>query len=802
MKIKHLLLLLSCFSLLYTTAQSQSKSPTKSILSKINNSNRTLGDFTYNLSVLSEPYVDLSGGTSVNNGELWDDPSYVVPIGFTFELNGNPITALSFSGGVGSFFLGNTTNPDILTVLFPFEVDILDRGYVSGVSESPISYTVTGSPGSRIFKLEIKNAGSFFEYDMFGTTDMHISHQLWLYEGTNQIEFRFGDSLIEDPEIFYADGGAFVGLTDVDVTIDEYLNPHFLGGTAGAPFLSVFDVTLEGTPAEETVYRLSLTLGLEVIVTGENSTSNCEPNGTATAEASGGIAPYTYEWSNGGTTETINNLDAGTYLVTVTDDLGNQGFGSVTITNVGPIDANASSTDETGVDANDGTAFSSAFGGSPPYDYGWSNGESGQTITDLAPGSYTVTVTDSEGCTASQTVIVNPYECSGLEIEVLVFDASCNGVCDGLLDLTDVHNATPPFTYAWSNGLASEDAPDLCPGEYSITVTDANGCVITGGPYIVEEPAVLLPDAGASSETSTDANDGAAWAEPTGGTQPYTYLWSNGSTDPVITNLSPGIYSVTVTDDNGCTASQQVIVDEFLCSGIIEPIKTDMSCYFLCDGEAGVIVSGGAGPYTYLWNTGQTTNFISDLCEGTYSVVITDIGANCSGLEVFDIHAPDTNVVTIDNVLHYNNLTTGAINITASGGTPPYTYVWAGPNGYQSNAEDISGLVPGSYAVTVIDANGCAISTDPIVILDETVSTNHVANLNARVYPNPASEQVIVDIENISSFRLELMSLDGRTVKIWTGDRILEVGEVPAGIYVLEGVSEAGVFRKQISIQK
>ena len=801
MKIKILLLLLSCFSLLYTTAQAQSKQTKKSILSEIQNTNRSSGEFTYNLSVFSEPYVELTGGTSVNNDDIWDDPTYIVPIGFTFQLNGNAITSLGFNG-VGALYFGNTTNPDILSVLFPFEVDLLDRGFVSGTSESPISYVVVGSPGSRIFKLEIKNAGSYYEFEAFGTTDMYFSHQLWLYEGTNLIEFRYGDQLIEDPELFYAEGGAFVGLTDVDVTVDEYVNPHFLGGSAGAPVLSMFDVTLEGTPAEETVYQLSLSLGLEVIVTGENSTSNCEPNGSATAEASGGIAPYTYEWSNGETTQTINNLDAGTYQVTVTDDLGNQGFGSVTITNVGPVNPNASSTDETGVDANDGTAFSSAFGGSPPYDYDWSNGESTQTITGLAPGSYTVTVTDSEGCSASQTVVVNPYECAGLEIEVLVFDASCNGVCDGFLDLTDVFNATPPFTYIWSNGLSSENAPDLCAGEYSVTVIDANGCVVTGGPYIVEEPAVLLPDAGASSETSTDANDGAAWSEPTGGTQPYTYLWSNGLTDPIITNLSPGIYSVTVTDDNGCTASQQVIVDEFLCSGIIEPIKTDMSCYFICDGEAGIIVSGGAGPFTYLWNTGQTENFISNLCEGTYSVVITDIGANCTGLEVFDIHAPDTNVVTIDNVLHYNNLTTGAINITASGGTPPYAYVWAGPNGYQSNAEDISGLVPGSYAVTVIDDNGCAISSDPIVILDETVSTNQITNLHARVYPNPANEQVIVDIENISSFRIELISLDGRTMRVWEGDRVLEIGDIPAGIYLLEGVSEAGVFRQQISIQK
>ena len=802
MKIKILLLLLSCFNVLYSSAQSQSKPTKKSILTRATSTNRSVGEFTYTLSVLSEPYVDLTGATSVNNGEIWDDPDYFVPIGFPFEINGNPVASLTF-GGVGSLMIANITNPDIETGIFPYENDIIDRGYaLNDVSESPISYKVEGTSPNRIFKLEIKNAGSYYEFDFFGTKDMFFNHQLWLYEGSNQIEFRYGPASIEIPEIWYADGGAFVGLTDIDVNTDEYVNPHFISGSASAPYLSVSDVTLEGTPGEDVVYRLSLPVPLEVTVSGVNSTSDCEPNGSATAEVQGGTAPYSYEWSNGETTQTISNLDAGTYTVTVTDALFDVGTGSVTITNVAPIDPNAFATDETSVDANDGTATSAAFGGSPPYDYEWSNGESTQTIFNLAPGDYTVTVTDSEGCTATETVTVNTFECANLEIEASLFDVSCNGVCDGAITLTEIIGATPPFTFIWSNGLASADAPDLCAGEYAVTIIDANGCVITGGPYTIVEPAVLLANASSTHETSTDANDGTARVDPTGGTLPYTLLWSNGSPDPVQTNLAPGLYGVTITDAHGCIDSQQVEVLEYLCTAVFDPYYSDQSCYFVCDGDAGVDISGGVGPFAYLWSNGSTEDYIFDLCAGTYSVSITDFGANCTSLQVFDIVAPDTNVVIVDFVLHYNNLTAGAINITVSGGTPPYTYSWTGPNGYSSTEEDISGLAPGLYTVIIADTNGCTSFPGPIEILDQTVSTNHVANLNARVYPNPANEQLIIDIDNISSFQLELMSLDGRTMKVWDGERILEIGDIPAGIYVLEGVSEAGIFRKQISFQK
>lgn len=798
MKSGFLLLFACILTITGMYAQSPSK-PRHELFTPKDHGGRGSGTFNYTLTVLNEAYSDLIDPISINQGEIWDDPVYVFPVDFPFDLNGNIITFLEFDG-VGAFLRSETAESDIETYIFPFETDLIDRGSGGATSLSPISYKVEGGQGSRILKLEMKNAGSFAEFFQLGTTDMYINFQMWLYEGTNVIEFRFGENLITDPNFFYGFGGVYVGLSDYNFVDDIVINPHFLGGPASAPQLSVSDITLEGTPDDGTVYRLSPNLPVDVTVTGVNSTSICDPNGSATADVSGGSTPYSYLWNNAGTTPTITNLEAGTYSVTVTDASGSSVIGSVTITNVDPINPNVSTTDETGADENDGTATSSAFGGTPPYSFEWSNGETTQTITGLAPGDYTVTVTDSEDCTGTQTVTINAFECSGLEIVFTQVNPACHGLCDGWLLIDDVINGTAPYTYIWSNGSVSNPIEDLCAGDYFVTIIDADGCVVQES-FVLIEPPALETNAQATAETSEDANDGTAWAAPTGGTPPYTYLWSNSSTDSLITNLSPGAYGVTVTDQQGCIDSQNVIIDTFLCSGIVISTYTDISCFGVCNGLADVEVVGGNEPYSYQWSNGDTTRTSANLCPGIYYVTVTEAGGNCPTIDSFNIIEPPALEVVVDNVIHYNNLLAGIISITVSGGTPPYiSYNWTGPNGYTSDMEDISGLLPGFYTSTILDSRGCFITTDSIEIRDETVSTSHLVNIDIRIYPNPAEDRIILDLEDVNGFQIELISMDGRRIKSWEAQRILLISDIPAGVYILQGTSEKNIFKKQIMI--
>ena len=240
-------------------------------------------------------------------------------------------------------------------------------------------------------------------------------------------------------------------------------------------------------------------------------------------------------------------------------------------------------------------------------------------------------------------------------------------------------NAVEPVTYFWNNGNTTPVIDSFCAGTFGLVASDASGCSAIAS-YSVEQPGEIEVNGGSTDETSTGLGDGTAWAAPTGGTLPYSYLWSNNSTDSLITNLVPGTYTVTVTDANNCQATGSVEVNPFACEGLVQSGFFNPTCNGNCNGAAGAVLLGGVGPVTYVWSTGDTTNNITNLCAGVYELTITDVGQNCISIEIFDLVAPDTMVLTIDQIIHYNNLTAGIISITVSGGTQPYIYNWAGPN--------------------------------------------------------------------------------------------------------------------------
>jgi hypothetical protein len=690
---------------------------------------RSSGSFTYMLQTFNDTYTDLTGTTSLNNGEIWDDPDYIIPVPFPFYVNGNEVVVLAFAG-TGALLLSPTGNPDYFELIIPFEADLMDRGALLGLSsESPLSYRVDGAPGSRILKVEWNNAGSYDEMEFAGTMDMYINFQMWLYEGIDMIEYRFGPSSITDGDLFYSgESGALIGLVSLDVALLELYNEHFLVGDAGNPMLSIIDDYINGTPPEGTVYRLYLTLPLELEVTGVNGTCG-EPNGSATASVSGGAPPYTYDWSNGGATQTITDLDAGIYTVTVTDSDGASASGSVEILNVDPLFANASATDETAPGANDGTATADPFGGTPPYTYAWDNGSTDPVITDLAPGDYTVTVTDAEGCVDSETVTVFAApDCPEIGVVVEIVDLACFDICDGSVEVLEVIGGAPPVSFAWSTGGIDTFISDLCAGSYTVTVTDAEGCTAEAT-FDVSSPPQLHANAGSTNETQQDANDGTAWSAPTGGVEPYTYAWSTGSLDSLITDLAPGDYTVTVTDANGCTAEETVTVEAAGCTLTADATITSLTCFESCDGSIELAISGGAPPYMIEWYDGTGDETLSDLCAGDYGVTVTD-DEGCVYEATFTVTEPDELLANAGST-HETDVDAedGTAWALPTGGTEPYTYAWnTGETEYL-----ITNLAPGDYTVTVTDAAGCTVEATVTVLSYECtllVLTAIIVDLN------------------------------------------------------------------------
>ncbi|MDZ4705816.1 MAG: gliding motility-associated C-terminal domain-containing protein [Saprospiraceae bacterium] len=429
---------------------------------------------------------------------------------------------------------------------------------------------------------------------------------------------------------------------------------------------------------------------------------NGESTGSATAIPVGGVAPHDYLWNTSAITPTISGLPGGIFSVIVTDANNCPAEQSVILTSPPPLMLSLSTTDQTMFAVNDGTATATASGGTGILLYDWSNGGTTASITNLPPGTYTVTVTDANGCTIEDSGSVAPFDCSTFSVVIDGSDPLCNGESTGTAMAIPI-GGTGPYDYLWNSGAITPTINGLAAGAYAVTVTDANNCSFTQN-IVLFSPTALFLDLTSTGETMIDVNDGTATANVSGGTGSYEYLWSNGGDTETITGLPPGIYSVTVTDENDCTRTGSVLVDEITCAGFTLTVNVvNVSCNGEADGSATAIPVGMGGSFTYVWNTGAITPSISNLAPGTYTVTVSD-AAGCQEVSSGVISQPNPLTLQVtatdETALGANN---GTATATASGGTGPITYLWSNTG----VTPTIANLAPGTYSVTVMDGNGC-----------------------------------------------------------------------------------------------
>ena len=457
-----------------------------------------------------------------------------------------------------------------------------------------------------------------------------------------------------------------------------------------------------------------------------NVSCNGVSNGAATAAPGGGNGTYTYAWSNGATSATVANLSAGTYLVSVTDGENCTAAASVSITQPEVLVANASATAQTANGVNDGTATVAPTGGTVVYSYIWSNGATTQTITGLAPGNYTVTVTDANDCTVVQTVTVNSFNCA-LSAAISGTNITCFGANNGTAAVS-LTGAADPVAYEWSNGATTASVSNLTPGNYIVSITDGNNCPASLN-ISITEPTQLLANATATHETSAGANDGSATANPTGGNGDYFYLWNTSDNSQTILYLTPGTYSVTVTDINGCTAVQSVVVNAFNCAIAAETTISNVTCAGAANGTVTLALNGGTAPFTYNWSNGGTSATISNLSGGNYTASVADANG-CQLITSVTVTEPAPysawTVETINPACA--NDATGSATASITGGTMPYNFLWS--NGQTSGTA--TNLTAGNYGVTVTDQNGCQSSTSATITATDNVPPT-VAVQNATV---------------------------------------------------------------------
>jgi len=477
-----------------------------------------------------------------------------------------------------------------------------------------------------------------------------------------------------------------------------------------------------------------------------NESCNGLTNGNITATVTGGTPTYKYSWNNGGTTNLIYNLATGGYTVTVTDNIGCTGTASTTVTQPSALSVSATATN-TSCGKSSGSVTASPTGGVPPYNYSWTTTpvETGDVVTGLASGTYSVTLTDGTGCTANAKATVGGSNSPTINA---TFTNSTCGTPDGKAKVT-VTNGTPPYRYSWNNGDTLSTDSNMAAATYVITVTDAAGCLTFEPVNINDATGPTITINSVTNVTCNGGSNGAIAITATGGAGGYKYKWSNGATTASISGLSAGPYLITVTDVGGCVAVNTITITEpTVLAGSVS--ITAASCG-TSNGGAGVLVSGGSSPYVYSWNTGATVYNLTNVAAGTYTLTVTDKNG-CTLTSLASVDNASGPLVTLDSVINMNcaTKTLGEILISTSGGTPPYAYLWSN----SATTQNVSGLNAGNYAVTVTDAAGCkgtgsaSITTAlppgmPICMVTVNPKTNFNTLIWDSINPNRIQEYLI-----------------------------------------------------------
>ena len=489
-----------------------------------------------------------------------------------------------------------------------------------------------------------------------------------------------------------------------------------------------YQVTVTDNNSNQSTVSYTVTQPASLSISHTQTNASCygAKDGTINLTVSGGTSPYSYFWTteNGCghviDAEDQNSLSAGDFQVTVTDKNGCQTNGNYTITQPTKISIAGTVTNITGAGSN-GAVDITVSGGSGTYSsYSWKlNGSEVATTEDISGldvgGTYKITVTDNTACKDSNSFVVLDERVFHAWVSAQT-NVNCKGDHTGSATISYANNVGT-VTISWSSGENTFTINGKAAGSYTATLTDDNGTPGDTGDdktavvdVDITEPAQILDGTIVSYPTTCyGGSDGILDLTPSGGTGPYSYSWNTtpARTTQDLNNLQAGTYEVTITDSKGCTALKSGTVTQ-PADISFDFLSTQPSCYNTYTGSLSVNnLTGGTAPYGYLWSNTLTTPTISNIKSGNYWLKVTD-SKGCNKTQSTYLGQP-----TPISVSHSENKPTcpesknGSISLTVSGGTPGYTYFWTGPDIVNATDKDQVNLGPGTYTVTVTDANSC-----------------------------------------------------------------------------------------------
>ncbi|MFN3342784.1 MAG: T9SS type A sorting domain-containing protein [Flavobacteriales bacterium] len=447
----------------------------------------------------------------------------------------------------------------------------------------------------------------------------------------------------------------------------------------------------------------------EIVINFSGTSPNCPggTNGSITTSITGGVPPYSYQWTPGmQTTSGISGISAGTYSLTVIDFNGCTKIDSHQLIDGSYyIETGAMTVQpETCLQSNGSITGVYAVTSNGPVNYVWSAPNTNNNLFNVPGGNYLLTATDNAGCVDTVTINV-PSLGFALSMNHSSTPASCTGICDGSATVS-ANGGTPPYSFVWSNGQTGSVATGLCANTHTVTVSDVNGCSRSTNIGIGQPgPFNVAPT---YTEATCGASDGSiSLSVVAGGTPPHTFSWTTGVSGSSITGVPAGSYGVTITDANNCQ-NYRVFSLNSASGPSISTVLTNPTCFGSSDGSIDQTITGGTAPISILWSTGHTVPDLNAIPEGVYDVEISD-ASGCVIYKTYELFAPPAIEIFPSLTNPSCGVPNGGITLNASGGTSPYTYVWSA-NAGGAVTPAVSPLSAGIYSVTITDVNGCTLS--------------------------------------------------------------------------------------------
>lgn len=547
-----------------------------------------------------------------------------------------------------------------------------------------------------------------------------------------------------------------------------------------------------GCTFDSTITITQPTNRLEARIEQKNVTCFGDDNGEAEIIHTGGNPPYSYNWTTGETSSIIYQLDGGNYTGTITD--GNGCVISIPFTIIeaqAPLTVSGTITHVDCKGNGNGAVNTIVTGGIQPYKYEWHDSyyahlyNNAPVINNLVPDTYTLVATDTNGCSTELPFVVTEPDLP-LSLNDSVKNVSCRNGSDAFVDLTPF-GGTAPYTFNWSNGATTEDIQNLTAGQYTVVITDANGCQLTRVYSITQPESVLrIIDFEQLNVKCKNGSDGYAKVVVYGGTPEYSYLWSNGVTTDTNYNLMAGVYQVSITDSNQCTIDTTITITEpdyLLITSVVDSVR----CHSFSDGKITATVTGGTLPYriafgdsTYSMMSTANSLIADSLIAGEYYISVLDSNG-CQFTQAVEVYEPDTLIWQVNAypVSCYNG-SDGVGNLSITGGVLPYQVEWSDG----STNEDLENVVAGEYTLTVTDRNNCVVEGYTTITQPDSLSLNSRIQGTTCIDNHDGSIDVFID-GGVGDYSY-----------LWSNDAITQdIYNLPGGEYYLQLMDQNGCTR-------